>query len=707
MNTSPWTFGPDGGSAASCETVTLVDGSTFMLSRSNGSVAEGGSDGLYVFDTRLVSQWELRLDGRPVEALTVSADGPFGATFVGQVREEHQADASILVIRRRYVGRGAREDLAIRNHSTTPRTIEIAMWISVDFAGLFAVKAGGPTDWTEPVVTTRTDGLTLRPGREAATAVDQVDVRTTPEPSSTGRRGLLWHATIEPGDEWSACIEVTLEAGGEAVEPASRCGSDVAHAAPVHRMARWRASASRISADHAALERALRRSVDDLGALRIIDPEHPERTVVAAGAPWFMTLFGRDSLLTSWMALPVDHDLALGVLAELAETQGADHDPVAEEQPGRILHEVRFDRLSRRLLGGSGRYYGSVDATPLFVMLVGEVAAWIGPDERLAALLPAVDRALAWIETDGDLTGDGFVDYRRSNPGGLEHQGWKDSWDGIRHRDGSVAVAPISLCEVQGYVVAALRARARLAELFGDGSDVANAFRRRADAAAARLDDAFWMPDLGTYAVGLDEHRRPIGSVTSNLGHLLWCGAVPRARAERIASDLASPRMFTGWGVRTLADDAAGYNPLSYHCGSVWPHDTAIAIAGLARYGHHDAAARLAVGLIAASVETDGRLPELFAGFDRDDIPGPVPYPASCSPQAWAAAAPLLVVRAVLGLEPSVPDRRLLLRPRIPSEFGEVRVLDLPLGDARVDIVAREDTADVEVRDGELDIVVR
>ncbi len=517
----------------------------------------------------------------------------------------------------------------------------------------------------------------------------------------------MWHAIVEPGEEWTACVGLTMEAGGEPVEPASRCGSDIAHATPAHRMARWRASASRISADHAGLERALRRSVDDLGALRIIDPEHPERTVVAAGAPWFMTLFGRDSLLTSWMSLLVDHDLALGVLAELADAQGSRHDARSEEQPGRILHEVRFDRLSARLLGGTGRYYGSVDATPLFVMLVAELTRWLGPDERLAALLPAVDRALEWIGRDGDRDGDGFVEYLRSDVHGLEHQGWKDSWDGIRHRDGSVAQPPISLCEVQGYVYAAYRGRATLARAFGESDDLARQYDHRAENMKDHFERVFWLPEPGHYAVGLDAEKQPIGSLTSNLGHLLWTGIVTGAPAHEIAELLVAPEMFNGWGLRTLAADAAGYNPLSYHCGSVWPHDTAIAVAGLAAQGLDEAAGALAVGLVDASGRFGGRLPELFGGFDRSDVPAPVPYPASCSPQAWAAAAPLSVVRSLLGLEPDAVGGKLRLRPRVPTQFGRVQVTGLPIGSATVDISVADGVADVEVTSGDLDVDVR
>ncbi|MEL6893476.1 MAG: amylo-alpha-1,6-glucosidase, partial [Actinomycetota bacterium] len=475
----------------------------------------------------------------------------------------------------------------------------------------------------------------------------------------------------------------------------------------VARLRNWRHSASRISTDDPTLRAAVDRAVDDLGALRIFDPAHTDRTVVAAGAPWFMTLFGRDSLLTSWMSLLVDHDLALGVLQELADTQGEREDPRSDEQPGKILHEVRFDRLSARLLGGHGRYYGSIDATPLFVMLAAELTRWVGADDRIRSLLPAVDRAIEWIDRFGDRDGDGFIEYLRGDPAGLEHQGWKDSWDGIRHADGAVAAPPIALCEAQGYVYGALLARADLARSFGESAETRRTFLERADHFKAHFNDAFWSDRRGAYIVGLDAEKRPIESNASNIGHLLWTGIVPEARRRAVADLLVAPSMFSGWGLRTLASDAAGYNPLSYHCGSVWPHDTAIAVAGLAAACLDDAASVLAGGLLDASTHSGGRLPELFAGFARDDVGAPVPYPASCSPQAWSAAAPLLLVRAMLGLQPDAVAGRLLLRPRLAPGIDRLHVTGLPIGDATVDIRVEGADATVDVVGGSLDVNVR
>jgi len=705
MTDSPWTLEAASSDISQHDTVTLVDGSNFMLCGRAGDI-ENGVHGLFMLDTRVLSEWTLRIDGVRVEGLSVVGDGPFGADFIGRVNPGDTADAPLVVLQHRYVGRGLRDEVEIRNHGAATHQLDVRLSVDADFRNVFDVKAGHDVPLPDGTFVARNGGADIRSPTVAHSPVEMVSVRGFPSPDVRADGELGWRVQVDPGDRWLVCLEVTATAGGVEIEPSVRCGADVAHGVPVARLASWRDSTARIVAGNSGLSNAVSRSLDDLGALRIFDPEHIDRVVVAAGAPWFMTLFGRDSLLTSWMALPVDHALADGVLAELAETQGRHTDPLTEEDPGRILHEVRFDRLSARLLGGSGRYYGSVDATPLFVMLVAELTRWTGASERTAGLLPAVDRALDWAEQLGDLDGDGFVEYLRRDASGLEHQGWKDSWDAIRHRDGRVAPPPIALCEVQAYHYAALRGRADLARAHGENIDVVRAFEERAAALRQHFDDVFWLDDLGWYAVGLDDRKRPIRSLTSNIGHLLWTGIVPETRAPRLAELLASDDLFSGWGVRTLAASAAGFNPLSYHCGSVWPHDTAISIAGLARYGCDVEAQRLARGLLETAAFSGGRLPELFGGFDRSDVAVPVPYPASCSPQAWSAASPLLVVRSLLGLEPDVPRGRITLRPRIPDDLGSIALLDLPLGDAVVDISAEGSHGSVVVKQGALDVVV-
>jgi glycogen debranching enzyme len=363
-----------------------------------------------------------------------------------------------------------------------------------------------------------------------------------------------------------------------------------------------------------------------------------------------MTLFGRDSLLTAWMTLPFDGSLAGGVLASLADLQGSKDDPVSEEQPGRIVHELR--RQGSGTFSSRSRYYGTVDATPLFVGLAAEAWRWRAIDEdTLRGVAPALRRAVEWLTGAGDSDGDGFVDYRRRDPRGLANQGWKDSWDGINRADGTLPPAPVALVEVQGYVYAALHGAAELASVVDIGHQAAE-LRSRAEALKDRFNEKFW-DRRGYFVLGLDGDGRPIDSLTTNPGHALWSGIADEDKARRYVERLVDPEVWTGWGLRTLARSMAAYDPLSYHNGSVWPHDTAVCIAGAARYGCWDAVDLFVDGALDATRHFEGRPPELFAGLARDDVAIPVAYPSSCSPQAWASASVLLLVRAMLGLEPA------------------------------------------------------
>jgi glycogen debranching enzyme len=469
-------------------------------------------------------------------------------------------------------------------------------------------------------------------------------------------------------------------------------------------MAQWRRSVPNLDTDHDGLRMVVAKSAEDLGALRIFDPDFPERTVVAAGAPWFMTLFGRDSLITSWMALLVDPDLALGVLQTLARFQGKDVDPKTEEEPGRILHEMRFGDAPSLSLGGGKVYYGTADATPLFVMLLGELRRWGLAKEAVDQLLPHADRAIDWIENYGDRDGDGYVEYLRTSDRGLYNQGWKDSHDGVRFADGRIAEAPIALCEVQGYVYGAYLARAYFAGEQGE-HDLQADLRRRAAKLKAQFNRDFWLADKGWLAMGLDKDKRPVDGLASNMGHCLWTGILDADKASLVAKRLLSRDMFTGWGVRTLAASMKGYNPISYHCGSVWPHDNAIVAAGLMRYGFVREAQRVIMGMLDAAVAQGGRLPELFSGLDRLEMPTVVAYPTSCSPQAWAAASPLLMLRTLLRLDPWVPRGKVWLHPALPEQIGCLRVDRIPLAGARVSVSVDGDQVDVSGLPSDLELV--
>ncbi|MBV9870650.1 MAG: amylo-alpha-1,6-glucosidase, partial [Frankiaceae bacterium] len=457
----------------------------------------------------------------------------------------------------------------------------------------------------------------------------------------------------------------------------------------------WREEAPVATVGHEGLRRVLRRSQQDLGALRIFDPAEPSVAAVAAGAPWFMALFGRDSLLTSYMTLPVDRSLAVGTLRTLARHQGTNIDPLTEEQPGRILHEVRLGVPSGLSLGGGGAYYGTVDATPLFVVVLGELAQWGASRDDIVDLLTHADRALEWVDAFGDRDGDGFVEYQRATDRGLQNQGWKDSWDGINFADGRIAEAPIALCEVQGYVYAAYRARSRLARRLGDEPSARHWSDRAAQLKQA-FNEQFWIPDRGWFAVALDRDKKQVDACASNMGHCLWTGIVDADKAPLVAEQLMSPSMFSGWGVRTLSTAMGAYDPVSYHNGSVWPHDNALIAAGLMRYGFVKQAQRLAEAILDGAQRFGDRLPELFCGFDRDRYPDPVPYPTSCSPQAWAASTPVQLLRTLLRMEPELAEGRLWIAPAMPSALLPLRIEGLAFAESRValDVSAARVTVD-------------
>ncbi|MGH3344852.1 MAG: amylo-alpha-1,6-glucosidase [Carbonactinosporaceae bacterium] len=681
-------------------TVTLVEGSSFCLCDRSGDVTGGAPQGLFFRDTRILSGWRLRLNGDSVSPLAVMTDDPYHATFVCRAAPRPgRTGTTLLLERRRYVDTGMREDIVLLNLGGEPATCSVSIDVDADFADVFAVKEGRVVrrgDYREEIAS---GGSELRLSRRWKGQDRGVRVVAEGARISPGR--LTFSCVVPARGDWRGSVLVHPQIGGREFPAAFPIGRAPEQAAAADRLRRWRDDRPAPLVEDAGLAHTIGRSREDLAALRIFDPAYapdPATPVVAAGSPWFMTLFGRDSLLTALMALDVDPGLALGTLYTLARGQGVRENGLTEEEPGRILHEVRFGVDAALALRGDGAapdgparhgasyaaYYGTADATPLFVVLLGELHRWglLADDDR-KALLPHADRALDWIRSYGDRDGDGFVEYRRANDRGLANQGWKDSQDAVTFADGRIAEPPIALCEIQGYAYAAYRARARLAAYQGDDE-----LMRRCDDVAARLkaafNEAFWLPERGWYALALDGRKEPVDSLASNMGHCLWSGIVDDDRAPLVAERLLSPEMSSGWGIRTLATTMGAYNPVSYHNGSVWPHDNALIVAGLMRYRLVEAAQRVAADVLAAARSYGGRLPELMCGFDRSAYPAPVPYPTSCSPQAWAAATPGFLLRTLLGIDPCVPRGRLRVDPALPAEIGVVRLAGLPLGDAHV-----------------------
>ncbi|MEO6821669.1 MAG: glycogen debranching N-terminal domain-containing protein, partial [Candidatus Nanopelagicales bacterium] len=624
----------------------------------------------------------------------------FAATFLGRARPAAgRADAETVAFRYRSVGSGMRERIVLVHHGLESVPVVVELACDVDFAGLFEVKESR-VRWRGRQVETTATGLRFVLAEGAG--AKSVGLAFS-EPAEVDNGLATWRTTLGPRQSWEVCIDVEVSLADEAVTPRFRCGVDDRKALPTQRLASWRATLPVIHTDAWPMTLAVRCAGEDLGSLRIFDPEHPDTPILAAGAPWFMTLFGRDSLLTGWMTLLADPTLSSGVLETLARLQGQDVDPVTEEEPGRILHEVRFGSSTGLSLRGGDVYFGSIDATPLFVMLLGELHQWGGAEGTVARLLPHADRALAWIEEFGDRDGDGYVEYQQRGERGLANQGWKDSWDAVRHASGELARAPIALCEVQGYVYAAYLARAHLASDAGDAATAAR-YRVKAQELRRRFNEDFWLEESGWYAMGLDADKRPIASLASNIGHCLWTGIIDTDRAALVAKRLMSDDLFSGWGIRTLAASMAAYNPVSYHNGSIWPHDNALCAAGLVRYGFMEEAHRLIGAQAEAAMAHGGRLPELFAGFERGNPPSPASYPASCSPQAWAAAAPLLWLRSLLRLDPCALGGQVWLQPELPPWMSRLRVEGIAIAGQRLDVVVEDGTCEVRGA-GPLDVI--
>ncbi len=692
-------------SPAAPGTITLIEGTAFCVCLPSGDIIPGGTDGVFYRDARLASRWELLVDGDPVEPMAVLPGQPFFATFVGRSHPRPgRLESTVLVTRTRFVGDGMREDIVVQNFAEESIGVHIDLRAESDLAGIFDVKAGRGTSGGQCTVDAARDGLVI-----SSRLHDRLrGVRVSAHGAAVSPGGLSFMVVIEPRGRWQTTVLIQPLIDGQELAPRFPPDQPIEWTGPAQRQQTWERGSPVAAITCESLARTLRRSRVDLGSLRIFDSDRPDLpAAVAAGAPWFMTIFGRDSVLASGMALPLDHSLAVGTVRTLAEVQGQHVDPLTEEEPGKIIHEIRHGESVSGVSGGPGgaAYYGSVDATPLFVMLLGELRRWgVLPGPLAEELLPHADRAMTWIERYGDLDGDGFVEYRRHTDRGLVNQGWKDSADGINFADGTIAQAPIALAEVQGYVYAAYQARAHIARDMGDAG-TARRYEERAAGLKRAFNETFWLPDKGWYAVGLDRDKRPIDALASNMGHCLSTGIVDADKAGAVADQLMSAPMFTGWGIRTLASTMRAYNPMSYHNGSVWPHDNAIIAAGLMRYGFTDQAQRVALSMLDAAEAFGHRLPELFCGFSRAEYPQPLPYPTSCSPQAWASAAPLQLLRTLLRFEPCVPCHQLRIAPALPRELGEVRIDRLPFAGGRISIRAIENTAEVDGLPPDIELV--
>jgi glycogen debranching enzyme len=664
--------------------VQILEGNTFVVSDRNGDIEASPTDatGLFSFDTRFLSKWVLTIDGERLNALSTDDLQYFETRFflvpgTGTV----YIDAKLSVIRQRVVGQGFSEQLAILNHDDKAVALEVRLEAASDFADLFEVKDALKKKGT---YSSRAERGRLVLGYKRETFERETWI-TASAPAKIDPNGLTFKVRVPAHGQWTTDLQVTT----------ANAGWGANNAAPQKRrpsMARgldkWIQKAPRLECDSDSLRATYHRSLVDLAALRFSTRTMPGRSLPAAGLPWFMTMFGRDSIFTSLQALPFTPELAATTLLALGERQGSRVDDFRDEDPGRILHELRYGELTAFEERPHSPYYGCADATPLYVVLLDEYERWTGDTKLVRGLEQEARAALNWIDEYADLQGNGYVSYRRRNEQtGLENQCWKDSWDSISYRDGTLPGFPRATCELQGYAYDAKVRGARLARKVWHDPELADRLEAEAADLKRRFNRDFWVEDEGYFAIALDVDGRQVDALTSNNGHLLWSGIVDKSKAKAVASHLLGKRLYSGWGVRTLAEGEGRYNPIGYHVGTVWPFDNSFIAWGLRRYGFKEEAARLASGILDAAQFFDGRLPEAFGGYPREMTRYPVQYPTACSPQAWSTGAPLLLLRTMLGLEPH--GDHLIVDPALPSGIGHLELLDIPGRWGRIDAFGR------------------
>jgi glycogen debranching enzyme len=682
---------------------TILEGSTFCICDDIGDVGDVTS-GLFADDTRFLSRLKLTLNGATPLPLSAGKVEYFSAAFflrnplAGGLRQDQ-----VSIIRERFVGEGMQDIVVLENQSMDPVSLELGLEFGADFADILSVKehdfALGDPMRAKPLP----DAVRPRYDAEHNQFVleDAVDpFRTHVILSQHGRVGgsdVAFPVALGPRERWEVRIDVVPVSDGEVVVPRTverRFGEERARVRDS--LAAWQLRVPQLRAEWGELEQSFNQSVSDLAALRMRSSKESSLVKLpAAGMPWFMTVFGRDTLITCLQTLVFGPELARNALEALARLQADEDDPSIDAEPGKIVHEVRHGKAAKRWFS---RNYGTVDATPLYLILFSELWRWTDDISVVQDFKQPALKALEWIDRYGDLDGDGFVEFKKRSPHGLDVQSWKDSFDSQRFHDGRTAQPPIAPCEVQGYVYDAKRRIAEIAREAWRDRELADRLEREAAELKRRFDKAFWCEDRGGfYALALDAEKNRVDSVCSNMGHLLWSRIVPSERVDAIVDQLMGDGLWSGWGVRTMSEDDAAYSPLSYHNGTVWPHDNSLIAWGLAQYARWPEAQRIVQRMLVASRHFDHQLPEVFAGLRRSETPFPIAYPTAARPQAWAAGTPVLLLQVLLGLQ---PDRR---RHRLES----VAPIDMPhwAGSIRLTGVrAFESTWDVKLADGRVKI---
>jgi glycogen debranching enzyme len=689
----------------------------FFLSDRFGDVPEGnqGALGLYYRDTRFLSRLELALDELRPLLLHSSTERNYAQTvelaYPVTVSDpqgfEYQENLS--VARSRLLAESLLEQIDVSNYGSVSRSVRLRLKFDADFLDLFEVRGMTRTQTQpgQPQAPQVGHNSVTFASRGADGILRTTLIRFSPAPDSLEDTEATFDLALGPGERAGIIVEITPEVG-ERVNP--RRAYREARQDLEQQYTAWRKRCTRFHTSNTLLSRFLDRAILDLRMLLSQDDQGEQ--YFDAGVPWFSALFGRDSLLTAYECLGVNPTLAWGVLRGLAARQGTTENEWREEEPGKILHELRVGELA-----GAGEiphtpYYGSIDATPLWLVVLTYAYSWTGDLEAARALWPNALAALSWIDTYGDLDGDGYVEYRRRSPRGLDNQGWKDSWNAVVHPDGSLAEVPIALVEVQGYVYQAKSRLVRLARDLGE-DEVAERLAQEAAELKERFNRDFWMDKEGYFALALDGQKRQVATVTSNPGHCLWSGIVDDDKAARVARRLLSPGLASGWGIRSMAARQSPFDPLGYHTGTIWPHDNALIAHGLKLRGFDAESMRIIDQLSLAGAHFPlGRFPELFCGFAREEVPMPVEYPVACRPQAWSTGAPLLMLRSYGGLSADAPKKRLfIVRPQLPAWLDSIEIMGMRVGSARVDLTfSRKDgvtAIQVPRKEGDVEVFIR
>ncbi len=669
--------------------VSILDGNTFVVSDMRGDIEATPEDttGLFSFDTRCLSKWVLSIDGQRLNPLSVDDLQYFETRFfLAPGTGTIYVNATLSVIRRRAVGEGFHEELTLLNHSSDAADLVVRVDADSDFADLFEVK-DAVTKKGKYYHRVTEDSLLI--GYQRDTFIRETQIQAS-QPAEFDERGLTFRVHIEPDGEWASDLDVitTLMFPGRRTTKPKYGHAGSKDRPMAENLSTWIREAPRIETERDGLRSTYRRSLVDLAALRFSPPIAGGMSLPAAGLPWFMAMFGRDAIITSLQSLPFTPELAATTLVALGAWQGTRLDDFREEEPGRILHEMRYGETAAFEEQPHSPYYGNADATMLYVVLLDEYERWTGDTELVRRLEPNARAALRWVDEYADRQGNGYVSYKRANErNGLENQCWKDSWDSINYRDGRLPGFPRATCELQGYAYDAKKRAARLARHVWGDEDWARLLEQQADDLRRRFNRDFWIADGRYFAVALDADGTKVDSLSSNIGHLLWSGIVDDSKARFLVKHLMGPKLFSGWGIRTLAEGEARYNPIGYHNGAVWPFDNSLIAWGLRRYGYKSEAARIASAMLDAAEYFDGRLPEAFAGYDRSFTQYPVEYPTACSPQAWSTGTPLLLLRTMLGLNTS--GQFLVTDPAVPQDITYLALLDIPGRWGRIDAFGR------------------